>query len=281
MTKNSNFINALKALALVFVFLFVTSVPALLFGNTNASAAESFTDDVSCSNQHAHVNFGTASEGYITIDVTMDITKKARAVLSSDNKESTFELPATHASVLPLTSGSGKYDVTVYNQDDNDEYQEVLSTSFQADLTDETVPYLQANAYVYYEYGDDVQFIAEELSAEADSVEAALGQFENYVTTELTFEPVITSDVPMIDQALKTKKASNIDAVAVFTAMCRTQNIPCRMHIGEFNNNTPRAWAEAFVDGQWVRYDLALTSSLDNAHEAAQNDNHYVTNTIM
>lgn len=276
MKTNSNVKNAMQALLAIVIILTVCIAPTLLFTSTTAKASENFTDDVSCSNQHAQVDFGTASQGYITIDVTMDVTKKSRAVLSANGNETTFELPATHSSVLPLTAGSGKYDVTIYNQDDNDEYQNVLSTSFSADIENDQVPYLQANAFVYYEYGDDVQFIAEELSAELTTVEEKTAAFQDYVMNNIAVNTEITSDSPAIDAVMKSMEGSDLDRVAVFTAMCRTQNIPCRMHIGEFNN-TARAWAEVYENGDWTRYDFTLAGTLDHEQEVIQNDNNYNT----
>lgn len=279
MTKKTDIIKALGVIALI---LTIAILPALFFTTETADASESIKDETTCSNQHAHVDFGTADQGYITINVTMDVTKKSRAVLTSNSGETTFELPATHESVLPLTNGSGKYSVTVYNQDDTNEYQQVLSTDFSADISDETAPYLQANAYVYYEYGDDVQFIAEELALNTNSDLETANAFADYVTSELAFEPGLISDQPEINEALNNKTASNVDATAVFTAMCRTQNIPCQMHLGVFNNNQSRAWAEVCLDGNWVRYDFMITEeTVTSAQEIVANDNNYNTTTIL
>ena len=85
----------------------------------------------------------------------------------------------------------------------------------------------------------------------------ALKQIYNYVVNNLTYdydkaEAVETGYLPDVDETLSTKTGICFDYAALTTAMLRSCDIPCKLHIG-YTGDIKHAWIDVYIRSKgWV-----------------------------
>ncbi len=237
-------------------------------------------------NEKAEVDYSNAADGYVMVCFTAKSDRRLKAKVTGPATEGGYQYNLTQGewTTFPLSDGSGKYEVKVYEQNPaTGKYAVVLTANFTAQLTDEFAPFLRPNQYVDYADAANTLAKAAELT---DGVEKNLDKVEkvyDFVVGHLTYDTKRAKTVesvylPELDKLLESGKGICFDYAALMTAMLRAQNVPCKLVVGyvDAGGSQPayHAWInvwteeEGWVDGAiyfdgaaWQRMDPTFASS--------------------
>ena len=203
-------------------------------------------------------------QGYVMVRCEpSEMRLKAR--VSTDEQTYYYDLPGGDAySVFPLQMGDGVYTVRVMEQVENDLYAMRFGTDIDVRLSDETLPFLYPNQYVWYDTTTKTVLKAAEL-AEGLSNDAEIAkQFYRFVVQHMTYDnkKAVTVEkgyLPNVDEALETGKGICFDYAELLAVMLRSRGIPTKMLIGTVTpENLYHSWNSVYLDGEWVWMDTTL-----------------------
>lgn len=198
------------------------------------------------------------------------ISKKVKLRVKLGSTQLDYDLAANDEyQVFPFQLGDGTYSVLTYKQVSGNRYTAAFSKKIKVKLEDEFLPFLCPNQYVWYGADSKVVKKAEELCAGlTDDREKfnAVGLFlknnimYDFFTAMQITSGAITVYLPDLDNALATKKGICFDYAALFSAMMRSQGIPCKLIIGHADK-TFHAWVSAYINGTWLNFDPTFAST--------------------
>lgn len=191
--------------------------------------------------------------------------KRLKARVSTSVQTYYYDLPGGETySVFPLQMGEGVYTVRVMEQVENDLYAMRFSVDIDVRLSEETLPFLYPNQYVWYDETTKTVQKAAELSGSLSSDAEVAELFYKFVVRHMTYDTVKAATVqkgylPSADEALNTGKGICFDYAALLAVMLRSRGIPAKMLIGTVTpENIYHAWNSVYLDGEWVWMDPTL-----------------------
>ena len=159
--------------------------------------------------------------------------------------------------VFPLSDGSGKYSVGVYQNVSGTKYATLYTVSMDVALKDEYAPFLLPNQYVNYNSQSKVVAKAAELTAGKATVLQKIDAVYSYVIKNITYDKekaqtVQSGYLPDVDAILASGKGICFDYAAVMTAMLRSQGIPTKLVIG-YAGTAYHAWINTWSEESgWI-----------------------------
>ena len=97
------------------------------------------------------VDISNLQDGYLSVRWLSDPPKLKLQLTSDDEVTYTYDLPSDGSwTVFPLSSGSGRYLLGIYNNIEATMYAESFSTDLDVELTDEFGPFLYPNQYCWF-----------------------------------------------------------------------------------------------------------------------------------
>ncbi len=162
--------------------------------------------------------------------------------------------------IFPLSFGSGNYKIEVFQQASGKKYKPLLSTSVQADVAHETLPYLVPNQYVDYDEDSDAVLKSIELCHGLESDWDKYQIIYRYMANHMIYDfekarTVSTGYLPVVDDVLAAQKGICFDLSALMAAMLRVQGIPTQLVIG-YADRIYHAWNLVYLDDTWYRCDI-------------------------
>lgn len=235
-------------------------------------------------NRKAEVDYSNADDGYIMARYTAKSDRRLKAKVTGPATEGGYQYNLTQGewTTFPLSDGSGKYEVKIYEQNPaTGRYAVMLTASFTVRLTDEFAPFLRPNQYVDYAGAADTLAKAEELTAGVEDELEKVEKVYDFVVSHLTYDTQLAQTVksgylPQLDKVLAAGKGICFDYAALMTAMLRSQGVPCKLVVGYVGTVGPayHAWInvwtqeQGWVDGAvyfdgaaWQRMDPTFASS--------------------
>lgn len=232
----------------------------------------------------AEVDYSNADDGYVMVCYTAQSDRRLKAKVFGPVTPGGYQYNLTQGewTTFPLSDGSGKYEVKVYEQNPaTGKYAVKLTAAFTAQLTDEFAPFLRPNQYVDYTDAADTLAKAEELTAGAEDNLTKVEKVYDFVVDHLTYDTQLAQTVksgylPALDKVLASGKGICFDYAALMTAMLRSQEVPCKLVVGYVGTADPayHAWIsvwtqeQGWVDGAiyfdgtaWQRMDPTFASS--------------------
>ena len=219
----------------------------------------------------AVVDISNVAQGYVALRYKGSAKKISVEVIGKNNKVYKYFIERTkEPTYFPLTSGNGTYQISVYENVQDDEYSVLMMDSFEVKLKNKFLPFLYPNQYVKAVY--------------------------NYVVKNVKYDDEKAQNVqsgylPSVDETLKTKKGICFDYAALMTAMLRSQGIPTKLEIG-YSGDIYHAWISTWLnekgwvdniiqfDGKsWELMDPTLAANSDNKEDVKEyigNGEHYV-----
>ena len=197
---------------------------------------------------------------------------------------------------FPLTSGNGTYQISVYENVQDDEYSVLMMDSFEVKLKNKFLPFLYPNQYVEFTSKTKAVKEAKKLAKDSKDDMAIVKAVYNYVVKNVKYDDEKAQNVqsgylPSVDETLKTKKGICFDYAALMTAMLRSQGIPTKLEIG-YSGDIYHAWISTWLnekgwvdniiqfDGKsWELMDPTLAANSDNKEDVKEyigNGEHYV-----
>jgi len=214
-------------------------------------------------NQKAEIDYSNTADGYIMIKYLVNTTKKLKVrVTGPSGVNYDYNLKANSKfETFPLSDGSGKYSVGVFENIEGTKYSTVNSVQFDVKLKDEFAPFLRPNQYVSFTADSAVVKKAAELVKDAKDFTGKVSAVYNFIISNFTYDKDFAAAVsrgehtgylPDVDAVLAKKKGICFDYAAVMTAMLRSQNIPTRLVVG-YAGTQYHAWIDVYSDSTgWV-----------------------------
>ncbi len=221
-------------------------------------------------------------QGYVMVKYSGDNHKvKLQITTPSADKYTYLLSDSGDYEVFPLNGGSGTYSLSVYENVTGDKYLTAFTQTIDTSISDEFLPYLYPNQYVWFTKDNQAVALAQDLAEGAHTDLEVVENVYHYVVENITYDQekaknVVYGYLPVIDETLESGTGICFDYAALMSAMLRTQNIPTRLDVG-YAGEAYHAWISTYVDdigwidniiqfdGQsWELMDPTFASSSDN-----------------
>jgi len=292
---------AISVLVGVLIFVILSIVP-FGKGTGTRAAAELLTIESPgvevLGNEKVTLDISNISQGYFTAKYDGD-NPRVKVSVKNGNSESIFDLkPDEYGEyeALPLTDGSGTYEIIVYEHKYDTMYTRIYEDTIETELRDELLPFLHPSNMVEYSGNSYVVQKAAELAKPANSDFEVVEEIYNYLADAYEYDyesPAIEQTqgmaryVPDVDSSLMKGKGICMDYAVIMAAMLRSQGVPTRLVIGRTIKNltgvpeeTDHAWVSVYISetelsGAYAEYAGGLPGwgDLDPTYGAAAGRN--------
>ncbi len=220
--------------------------------NTPVVLEPEATGEKTTSNDAAIIDFSNASEGYVGVSYIGTVSKVKLRITGSDEVTYTYDLHGNGFEFFPLTSGSGSYDVTIYENIEGTSYSTCLHETVTANITNEFGPFLYPSQYVNFNSKSKTVSKGSELVKPANTDLEAVTLIYNYIISNITYDYDKASDPPTgyttdVDQILSSGTGICLDYSAVMCSMLRSQRIPTRLEVG-YAQDAYHAWISVYIE---------------------------------
>ena len=232
--------------------------------------------------RHGDVTIDTsnASSGYVMIRYEGS-AKRAVARIEKHDIEQFYDFNLNvdgQWDVFTMTHGNGTYNITVFENIQDDMFATVLTTSVEVTLYDYFLPFLHPNQYVNFNSDSRAVALAAELASGAENDLDVVRNIYGYIVSNINYDHDlaanitagnITAHLPDIDHTLVNRRGICFDYAALMTAMLRAQHIPASLEIGLIFDNVYHAWVSAYISNVgWIRLDPTLSAGASSFGEA-------------
>jgi len=198
-----------------------------------------------------HIDKSNSSEGYIMIGYEGTNPKVKMQLTGPNGVTYTYTLHNGY-DTFPLTSGSGSYNIKVFENIEGDQYSTAYSGDINATITNEFGPYLYPNQYVNYEESKKVSSLSEELAYSCNEDLDVVSEVYNYMISNYSYDydkinNVQSGYVPDIDEIIQVKTGICFDYSAVMASLLRIQGIPTRLEVG-YKKDVYHAWLSIYTE---------------------------------
>jgi hypothetical protein len=212
-------------------------------------------------NDRAQIDYSNTKDGYVMVRYSAASDKKLKSQVKGPSGTTyTYNLKAgaTEWETFPLSDENGEYKVIVYQNTSGSKYATVLSVTFSVEMADPFAPFLRPNQYVNYETGaENTVAKAKELCDGKKTTLDKIRAVYNFVVTTLTYDKEKAANVqsgylPVLDEALETKKGICFDYAAMMAGMLRSQGIPCKLIVG-YAGSAYHSWLNVYTEESgWI-----------------------------
>lgn len=209
------------------------------------------------SNEHVIIDISNACEGYLTVKYLGESERSKMQITGTNGITYTFDLVINEENVIPLTSGSGNYDITLYEGVGANKYSVLYAGNAELTITNELGPFLYPSQYVNFTKDSKAVALAAQLATGAQSDLEVVSNVYQYIITNITYdydkaETVESGYLPDIDNTLATKTGICFDYASLMVAMLRSQSIPSRLELG-YAQDAYHAWISVYTKDQgWI-----------------------------
>ena len=196
-----------------------------------------------------------ASDGYILVTYKGTNEKVKFQIQAPDGITYTYLVSETGSAIVyPLTGGNGDYLFTLFESVDVEEnlYAIVFTQTANVQLSDEFLPFLTPNVYVWFTPGSPSVAAGMELAKNCHTDLEVIGEIYKHVTGTISYDTEKAADVtygyiPNPDQTLELKKGICFDYASLMATMLRSQRIPTKLEVG-YAGEVYHAWISCYVE---------------------------------
>ena len=205
------------------------------------------------------VDLSNMSEGYFVAAVQKKTSKALKLRVTFNGETLTYDLNGKGENeVFPFQMGSGKYEITLWENVSGKKYSAAGKISVTVKLTREDGAFLYPSQYVNYTEKSKAVAKAEELCKDLSDKEA-FAAICKFMKTQFVYDFVKAASIkpgilPDIDGCYDKHMGVCQDLSAIMACMLRTQGIPCKLMIG-YADKQYHAWTVTIIDGKEVFYD--------------------------
>lgn len=223
----------------------------------------------------AILDYSNASQGYVCVMSNLEgVRFKVLVDVAGTKYQYTIDTAGSFITI-PLSQGSGSYQVGVWQNTEGDLYSAVFSQTVDAVLSDEMLPFLYPNQYVHFAAGDAAADLSQQLSEGSVTDVDALNNIYYWVCQNIDYDTKkattvasgsLTGYLPTNADTIKTKQGICFDYAVLTASMLRAQRVPAKLVIG-YAGAAYHAWMEVyctetgsvlsytFNGTEWVRMD--------------------------
>ena len=225
----------------------------------------------------AQIDYSHTDDGYVMVRRLDETDRKFKVQITKGGVTYTYDLFFGEWTTFPLSEGSGRYGVSVYENAGGSRYATVVGISFDVSLIDEFAPFLIPNTYVDYQNAANTIQTSEELAGQLTDALAKVDAIYSYMIQNVSYDYVQAATVksgyiPDLDRVLKRKRGICFDYASLMTAMLRLRGVPCKLvfgYVGKAYHAWIRVWSDeegwvdaVYFDGaSWVRMDPTFAAA--------------------
>ena len=208
-------------------------------------------------NDFAALDYSNTDQGYIQVRYDGPAQRAKVQILDPEGLTYTYTVYPGHQGFLPLTSGQGTYTVTVLENAFDNIYAVAFKAEVEAELTDEFLPYLYPNQYVWYSADSEVVSLGREISDRSTDDITYVQNVYEYVTGNITYDYALAANVPVDylpdpDRTIETGTGICLDYASLMTALLRSQGVPAKLVVG-WSGTQYHAWISVYLEETgWV-----------------------------
>ncbi len=208
-------------------------------------------------NEFVSLDVSNTQEGYFQISYKGSGSKAKIQLKNPDGTVYTYTLRPGGFETLPLTGGSGDYEVTLLEHAFDNMYAMVYKGSVQVQQVAEFAPYLYPNQYVWFTPDSQVYALGLELTKMARNDLEYVDVVYRYVVDNIVYDDALAASIPVeylpdIDKTITSKTGICLDYAALMTALLRTQGIPTKVVVG-YSGREYHAWISVYLEQTgWV-----------------------------
>lgn len=209
-------------------------------------------------NKDASIDASNASEGYVMVKYTGSAAKVRMLIETPAGNTYNYLMDLDgQYDVYPLSEGSGKYKIGVYENLHDDQYAAAFTQSVNVTLKDEFSMFLYPNAYVDFNASSKAVLKGKELAAGANTDLEVVQNVYHYIIKNVSYDhhkaqTVQSGYIPVVDETLATGKGICFDYASLMGTMLRSQGIPTRLEIG-YAGTEYHAWISVYIpDVGWI-----------------------------
>ena len=212
----------------------------------------------------AVIDYSNASLGYISVSYTGASDKVKLRLINGEVSNDHNIAPDGTVEYIPLSLGSGKYKMELYERVEGKMYAVVLETEADVKIADDVGMYLYPNKYCMFTGKSACVKKAAELCAGAEGTVEKVAAIFGWVTDSVSYDydlaaTVTSRYVPDPDSTLSKRTGICFDYASLTAAMTRSQGIPTRMVIG-YATDIYHAWNEVWTEETgWITPELLLS----------------------
>ena len=242
--------------------LLLAGILALLSGAAVAEGSAKWPSDPSKklkTNGKLRLDVNNTAEGYFLASINKQSKRRMKLRVVKGKETLTYDLNGNaEFEVFPLQLGSGKYEISLYENVSGKKYSQAGKVTLNVKLSSEDAAFFYPNQYVNYTVMSAAVAKAEELCAGKSDQEAykAVCDFmqSSFVYDFVKALTIKAGMLPDIDGAYTKRMGVCQDLSAIMCCMLRTQGIPARLMIGYADKNY-HAWTMTMVDGSDLFFD--------------------------
>lgn len=216
-------------------------------------------------NGKLRVDVATVEDGYVQVSIKSKSSKKMKLRITKGKEALTYDLNnKAEYEIFPLQLGSGKYEISLYENIKGKNYSAAGSITINAKMEDPESCFYYPNQYVNYNQETPAVAEAEKICENLNRKESydAICSFmkNNFVYDYIKAINIKSGMLPDIDEAWKKHMGICQDLSAIMCCMLRTQGFPARMMIG-MADKTYHAWVEVKFDNEDHFFDPTVAVS--------------------
>ena len=246
---------------LILLLALLTALGLLAIGtaSANSSAVWPTPGKNIKKNGKLEIDMSHTSDGYFMAGVSKKNKKRLKLRVVKGGQTLTYDLVGdTSFEVFPLQLGSGKYEVSLYENVSGKKYAQAGQLALQVSLNSEDAAFYYPNQYVSYtKLSESVK--------QAEALAAGLGDLEkfsvmcDYITKNFLYDyvkavTIKAGQLPDIDGSWNKKMGVCQDLSAILCSMLRTQGLPARLIIG-YADKQYHAWTVTTINGKDYFFD--------------------------
>ena len=201
------------------------------------------------------VDTGNSSEGYFLASVSSKSKRKLKLRVVKGKETLTYDLNNSGKyEVFPFQLGSGKYEISLWENVSGKKYSPAGSLSIKVNMKDTEACFYYPNQMVNYTKKTDAVSEAEKLCKGKKKDQDKYDLVCNYMKKNFVYDymkafNVTTGMLPDIEEAWKKHMGICQDLSAIMCCMLRTQGLPARLMIGNADK-TYHAWVVVNFGGK-------------------------------
>lgn len=213
------------------------------------------------------IDTSASANGYFTVCYNQDTAVKMKVGITFNGKTTFHDYTHGETSNYVFTQGDGNYTITLYRNVRGTSYTVAATTTASVSMQNEFAPYLASTAEITFSADDSVGKKAAELCGAFKDDAARVVAIHNFISQNFTYNydfagqissGKITNYVPDTQDILSGKNGICYDFSSLFAAMCRSQEIPCKIQKGYYNG-IYHAWNLVYVNDAWQAVDTTAS----------------------
>ena len=226
------------------------------------------------------VDCSNMSEGYLMVKAKKT-SKRLKLQIATSGAKLNYDLNSDgEYEVFPLQFGSGKYQVSLFENVSGKKYSKEGTVKLNVKMPDELSCFLYPNQYVSYDENTACVQETQKICEGVTNQEEIFDIVRKYVMKNFNYDYIKSVTVkpgllPQIDECWKNKMGICQDLSALTCAMLRSQGVPARLVIGTVGSNTYHAWVVAVVNGDNRFFDPTAEMNASSKNEQYSTERYY------